>query len=71
MPVLFVIQEEPLDCRAAPFRLRYLLVAAAVENDKRQDDEPDALVVEKTAQTVIHSITYFHMESSFFRIESL
>ena len=45
-------------------------MTAAGENDNSQDDEPDALVVEKTAQTVIHSITYFHMESSFVRIES-
>jgi hypothetical protein len=37
-------------------------VAAAGKNDNRQDYQPNILVIKKTAQTVIHSITYFHME---------
>ena len=45
-----------------------LAVTAAGEKDERQDDEPNALVIEKTAKTVIHSITYFHMENPFHKL---
>ena len=37
--------------------LSFLTVAAAKDNDKRNDDYPSEIVIEKIAKTVVHNRT--------------